>query len=240
MSSGKRKPLVLIVEDNEDWRDSIQDLLTPLEIRLELASSHRVGLEIAERHPPNSVDPIDLTILDMRMPYKEKDYVKTNGGLDFLGVQQLYDLLDHNSPIIVFTAYDSYDDCIEAIKAGAYYYLPKSDPRPDVNSSQRLLEMCKEILFPPEKTKEKQRELPDEKWFDLHHEEVRTLYAGKSVVFLPAQMTVEDNPAVSSNELDGVKMIAADSYTELRRYILDNPEVRELFPLIVFIEGGEK
>lgn len=236
----KEKTCVLIVEDDESWQNTLRELLKPLNVGLEIAPDLAKGLEISEKHSSGSEEPIKLVILDMRFPTSTGDKIDERNGLNFLNIDNLYDFLDRSTPVIIFTAFEDYDDCVSAIKSGAYYYLPKKDPKGIKNNSQRLLDMCRMLLFPE---KEEGMELdkkgsPNQEWFDEHHLEIRNKYPGKYVVFLPVEIAAaRDEPSISFQELKGFRILASGSYETLRRYIFGHPPVRELMPIIVYVEG---
>jgi len=236
------KACVLIVEDDDGWQKTLKHLLKPLDVRLEIAPDLSKGLKIAEKHPFGSKEPIRLVVLDMRFPSSADDKVDEKNGLNFLNIDNLYDFLDRSTPVIVFTAFEDYDDCVSAIKGGAHYYLPKTDPKGVKNNSQRLLDMCRKLLFPePEnarRTEVDETGSPNQEWFDEHHLEVREKYPGKYVIFLPKRIpALGDEPSASSEEIDGVRILASDSYKKLRSYVLRHPPVRAIMPIIVCIEG---
>ena len=58
------------------------------------------------------------------------------------------------------------------------------------------------------------------------------------MVFLPMEIeAARDEPSISFEELKDVRILASDSYKKLRRYILGHSPVRELMPIIVYVEG---
>jgi CheY-like chemotaxis protein len=234
MEEKGRKPLVLIVEDDPNWQESFPDLFKPLNVRIKIAATLRQGLEIAEQYPPDSDDPLDLIILDMFIPRNKGQIIDQSGGVHFL---KEYGYILRLVPVICFTAYESYDNCVEVIKAGAYNYIPKTDLGTGANNAKRLLECCQKLLVTEEEVLVKERDLPDEEWFERHHQEVRRKYSGKCVAFVPKMVTLEKkDKEVSCEEMYGVKVLSADSNKKMRWYILDNPELRELLPLVVLIE----
>ena len=237
MNDDARKPLMLVVEDSEDWRQMLRLLLEPLDCRLEMRETLDEAFEFADAHDAESNDPIDLVILDWRVPDKADGAVDVKGGAAYL---RRYNFLPRTAPIIVFTAYPNYDECIEVINEGADYYLPKSEPG-GVDNSQKLLDKCKELLKKPEERIEKEgKGAPSDEWFERNHEAVREQHAGNFAAFILASETFSVDPAVSVEELDGVKILGAKTHNELRRCILGDSTLRQLQPLIVHIEGSGK
>ena len=101
-------PLVLIVDDEESMRDSCAQIITKLGCRVETAEDGAAGLEKIRRLKP------DALIVDLKMP--------GIGGLDVLNEVRL---IDPQIVAIVITGYATVDAAVEAMKRGAYDFLPK-------------------------------------------------------------------------------------------------------------------
>ncbi len=101
---------ILVVDDNELFRDSIVETL------------HRLGYTIeAAQDGPNALQLIartsyDLVISDMKMP-----------GMS--GIELLEKIKNNNPdiPFLIITAYGAIETAVEAMKKGAYDFLQKSD-----------------------------------------------------------------------------------------------------------------
>jgi DNA-binding NarL/FixJ family response regulator len=65
----------------------------------------------------------DLIILDMRMPIKSDGLTNPQMGLLLLSAS--FQLFPRTTPVVIYTGYDSYDDCVSCIKLGAHDYIPK-------------------------------------------------------------------------------------------------------------------
>lgn len=99
---------VLVVDDDAGVRRSVNLLLEEEGYEVSTAADGEEGLETAgEAHP-------DIILCDVKMP--------NMGGLDFL---EAYREEDGDGLVIMITAYGSTDLAIEAMKKGAYDYLPK-------------------------------------------------------------------------------------------------------------------
>jgi DNA-binding NtrC family response regulator len=112
---------VLVVEDLEDTRTSLVDLLT-LRLGLEVdaaADGHEALAMLAER-------PYSLVITDLRMPRVG-------------GMKLIHEMREQNHPatVIVTTGHGSITDAVEAMRLGAYDFLPKP---PDPNHLCLLVE----------------------------------------------------------------------------------------------------
>jgi signal transduction histidine kinase len=101
-------PLVLVIDDEESMRDSCSQIIAKLGCRVETAGDGTSGLaKIRELKP-------DAIIVDLKMP--------GIGGLDVLNEVRL---IDPQIVAIVITGYATVDAAVEAMKRGAYDFLPK-------------------------------------------------------------------------------------------------------------------
>lgn len=104
----KEKRFVLIVDDDRDFAESLQDLLGAHNYNTRIATSSEEALRVLLHYPAQVV------LLDIR-----------------LGLQSGIRLLDElrtimpNIMSVMITAYSSVETAIEALRHGAYDYLPK-------------------------------------------------------------------------------------------------------------------
>jgi DNA-binding NtrC family response regulator len=99
---------ILVVDDEEANREFLYELLTHEGYEVETAADGVTGLERLQQVPVN------LLLSDLRMPEM--------GGVDL--IRQMIEL----SPFtvgVIFTGYAAIETAVEAIKAGAYDYIPK-------------------------------------------------------------------------------------------------------------------
>jgi signal transduction histidine kinase len=101
-------PLVLVIDDEESMRDSCAQIITKLGCRVETAEDGAIGLEKIRALKPDAI------IVDLKMP--------GIGGLDVLNEVRL---IDPQIVAIVITGYATVDAAVEAMKRGAYDFLPK-------------------------------------------------------------------------------------------------------------------
>src|ERR1700739_5080777 len=99
---------LLLIDDEEDVRYSLQRIFDPPEIELAAAPSGEEGLKIIPKFKP------DLVLMDVRM-----------GGIT--GLETLRKIRAGNPKLLVIlmTAYGTTQTAIEAMKLGAYDYLLK-------------------------------------------------------------------------------------------------------------------
>jgi two-component system response regulator AtoC len=99
---------ILVVDDDRGLRKSLSLILTDAGYEIRVAEDGEEGLEKALAERP------ELILCDVRMPKKD--------GLTFL---KEYREAGGEALVLVMTAYGSLDLAVEAMKAGAYDYLPK-------------------------------------------------------------------------------------------------------------------
>jgi len=99
---------ILVVDDEDDIRESLEALLSLEGFAVELASSANEGLKRLEESN------FDLVLLDLMMPDKS-------------GIEAIQEIRqrDADTPIFLITAYGSIEVAVEALKAGANDYFPK-------------------------------------------------------------------------------------------------------------------
>ncbi|MFN9457266.1 MAG: sigma-54-dependent transcriptional regulator, partial [Acidobacteriota bacterium] len=102
------KGRILIIDDEEDIRESLEKLLTLEGYTVEMAPLANAGLRRMEQST------YDLVLLDLMMPDKS--------GMEVLAeVRQR----DRTTPIFLITAYGSIDVAVQALKSGANDYFSK-------------------------------------------------------------------------------------------------------------------
>lgn len=99
---------ILVIDDDPGLRKSLTMILKDAEYDVTTAGSGEDGLRIAAAGTP------DVILTDVRMPGM--------GGLEFLDA---YREAGGDALVLVMTAYGSMDLAVEAMKKGAYDYLPK-------------------------------------------------------------------------------------------------------------------
>jgi two-component system, NtrC family, response regulator AtoC len=99
---------ILVVDDDPDIREVLADRLESLGYRVLTAANGMEGLETLERQNPQ------LVLLDIEMPGMN--------GLEMLGQIRKR---EHDVPVIMITAYGTIERAVEAMKEGAYDFIPK-------------------------------------------------------------------------------------------------------------------
>ncbi len=99
---------ILVIDDDAGLRKSLTLILSDAGYEVLTAESGEDGLRVAEGERP------DIILCDVRMPGMS--------GMQFL---EQYLESGHGALVLMMTAYGSIDLAIEAMKAGAYDYLPK-------------------------------------------------------------------------------------------------------------------
>jgi len=104
----KKKPLVLVIDDEESMRDSCFQILSKDGFQAETAEDGSVGLQKIKESKP------DLVLIDLKMP-----------GINGMKVLEKTREIDPNIIPVVITGYATVDSAVEAMKKGAYDFLPK-------------------------------------------------------------------------------------------------------------------
>lgn len=105
------RPRILLVDDEERFRITLQKMLAAQGLTVEAVSSGQKALEALQQRA------FDVILLDIRMP-----------GMN--GIQTLAEIkkLDPDLEVIVLTGHASMDAAMEIIKLGGYDYLLKPCP----------------------------------------------------------------------------------------------------------------
>jgi len=100
---------ILIVDDEEVLRDVLHAVLQREGFEVVLAASGEQALSILDGD-----EAIDLVILDIMLP-----------GISGIDTLRAVRISNPQLPVIIITAYSSIDGAIEAMKHGAFHYIPK-------------------------------------------------------------------------------------------------------------------
>jgi two-component system sensor histidine kinase/response regulator len=104
----KKQPLILVIDDEESMRDSCCLILAKEGFRTAEAEDGKIGIRHVEDLGP------DLVLVDLKMP-----------GISGLEVLQQIKDIDEGIISIVITGYATVESAVEAMKKGAYDFLPK-------------------------------------------------------------------------------------------------------------------
>ena len=105
---------ILVVDDEPEIRNLLKEILEEEGFIVELAENGEIAKQ--KRHSQRA----DLTLLDVWLPDQD--------GLKLLQEWTLGN--DYDGPIIVMTGHGTLETAVEAIKLGAYDFIPKP---PDLN-----------------------------------------------------------------------------------------------------------
>ena len=104
----EKKPVILVIDDEESMRDSCSQLLEKDGFLTNTAEDGSIGLEKIKEAKP------DLVLIDLKMP-----------GINGLVVLEKAKEIDSNIIVVVITGYATVESAVEAMKKGAYDFLPK-------------------------------------------------------------------------------------------------------------------
>ncbi len=106
---------ILIIDDDDQLRNSFFKLLTEEKYQVKTAASGEQGIEMIKKEIP------DLVILDIRLPGMN--------GMETFGVIHN---IEPKLPVIIMTAYGTTQTAIKATKTGAFDYILKPFDIPDM------------------------------------------------------------------------------------------------------------
>ena len=121
MSDESKKIKLLIVDDEEDFLNTIAERLGMRDFDIATASEGNLAVKVAKK------EKFDVAILDMKMP-----------GMDGLELLQILKKKHKFLEVIILTGHGAIDSAVEATKLGAYSYLEKPC------DFEKLLEVLKE------------------------------------------------------------------------------------------------
>jgi two-component system response regulator PilR (NtrC family) len=99
---------ILIVDDEEVLRDVLEAVLRREGFEVLLAASGEEGLNVLDK------EEVDCVILDVMLP-----------GISGIDTLRAIRISNPTLPVVVITAFSSIDGAIEAMKHGAFHYIPK-------------------------------------------------------------------------------------------------------------------
>jgi DNA-binding NtrC family response regulator len=99
---------ILLVEDKDSLRQMLSTAIRKAGFQVEEAADGNIAAEKIRKQPYN------LVISDLRLP--------TLSGVQILKIQKE---IDPNIPVLLMTAYGSIEEAVEAMKLGAFDFLPK-------------------------------------------------------------------------------------------------------------------
>ncbi len=99
---------ILLVEDDEANRESVARILEKEEYRVVQAEEGQSGLDLLRK------DEIDLILTDFKMP-----------GMDGIDLLKAARLIRPDVDVVLMTAHGTIETAVEAIKEGAYDFIPK-------------------------------------------------------------------------------------------------------------------
>ena len=123
-----RKFNVLVVDDEELYRRALERILTRVGHNVISARGASEALQVIADQP------VDLVLSDIQMP--------GINGLEL--VRQIHDIAP-DLPCIVITGYGSPEQSVEALRAGAFWYLEKPFDQGHLDVVRRLVEQAIEV-----------------------------------------------------------------------------------------------
>lgn len=235
MSQVNDRPCILVADDDPEFREELlPEALGRLNARVLTAKDVLEACLVVAEHGAQSKDPLDLIVLDMHMPCNaDSAQIAEEAGIQFLRACHLTD-----SPVVVFTAYPSYRNCVRAVQAGAVAYLPKKEhdafkgPEGGIDG---LIETCRRLLTRPQA--DKMHLLPDGFWMSQNYDWLLREFAGRWVAFVPASAAL--SAGITGMERGGLLIVSEKSAQSLARVITQRLSSLGTIPHIAFVPRAE-
>jgi two-component system response regulator HydG len=106
---------ILVVDDEQHIRQTLQAILERKKYKVTVADDGQAALEIVRQQP------IDLILTDLKMPRMD--------GVQLLKAAKM---LAPEIEVILITAYGEVNTAVEAIRNGAFHFIPKPPKRPQI------------------------------------------------------------------------------------------------------------
>ncbi len=152
----EKRPVILVIDDEEAMRDSCSQILTKSNFQAVTAEDGSIGLQKLKDLKP------EVALIDLKMP--------GISGFDVL--EKLPEIDPHIIPIVI-TGYATVDSAVEAMKKGAYDFLPKPFTPEELRIIiKRALERRKLIL--EAETLRQEKKLMEENFITLVSHQLRS------------------------------------------------------------------
>jgi FixJ family two-component response regulator len=180
---------VLIVDDEQRMCEELKDRFydcnkkaeCPYEFEVDVALSATECIEkIRAKSAGDDKPPYDVIVLDIRME-------EETSGLETAFVFQLYQQLGWAEPIrIIFTGWPDYQQCVAAMRYGAWDYIRKEDVG-DIPAAQIVVDSAVARLRQLDLLREQKRLIAGS-WLPQHFHDLQAKYGGQLIALwhLPA------------------------------------------------------
>lgn len=214
---------ILIIEDNEDIRENVAEILSLSDYKVITASNGKEGIETAQKHRP------DLIICDIMMP-----------GVDGYGVLHVLHKTPEtqNIPFIFLTSKSERSDFRAAMELGADDYITKpfsgNELLNAIESRFRKLDIIKKTLTPDlEGLNELMQTLDNKKSLEqLTEESNSSLYKKKQLIYKEG-----NNPHYLYYIIKG-KVKTYKTHDDGKDLVMDLYNTGDFLGYITLLEGG--
>lgn len=104
----ENQPRIIIIDDEEVVLDSCTEILAGSNYEVEVTQEGKLGLDLVQKYHP------DLVFIDLKMP-----------GISGMQVLEEIHTIDSTIVTVVITGFATVNSAVEAMKKGAYDFLPK-------------------------------------------------------------------------------------------------------------------
>lgn len=193
---------ILVVDDEKNSREGLKHFLSGLDYDVDTAESGKEALEKILSNPP------EIVLTDLKMP-------------EMNGLELLHEI-KRKSPktiVILLTAYGTVENAVQAMKAGAYYYITKP-----VNFEELELIIKKAL---------NQKAIEEEN-IDLRQELIRERHESGQIIGQSSEMKKLINTAKQVAKTNSTVMIQGESGTgkELIAHLIHQESDRSSQPFV--------
>jgi CheY-like chemotaxis protein len=214
MQSKETIPRILYVEDRPEFARQVGEKLRTIPAEVEVASC---GDEMVDRLLSDTR--YDLVVLDVKVPRSRGRAEDIDFGVSFLVEHQgYYQLIPPSIPIIVFTSYPSYPDCVSCVRSGARDYIPRTDPVSHQSNLSVLADRCSQLL--------KADPIQDTEfgWLREYQGRLQETIGAPYIAAIPNPKAVE--AGITGAVIGGRTLIESESIGDIKRILLSNPVLR--------------
>lgn len=195
---------VLIIEDDEGMRKQLKRVFEVYEDE-KLKFKVTTAKDVKEAEECLKRKGFDVAIIDMKLPESPTSGVE-------IVTKSMEDFRLHSPMIlpIIYTAYPSYETCVNAMRSGAWDYIDKNS----VDSMNKLLQSVKEGL----ERRYSSETGPDTSWLETHLPEFKKKYGDRFIALIGEEVVA------SGVIIDNLKEEMKEKYPDKKPYYLWIPQ----------------
>jgi CheY-like chemotaxis protein len=218
----KQLPRVLLIDNDPAILQPLGDQIKRLPAEVDTVTTGNDAIDLFLKAAVEK-KPFRLVILDMWIPHNAGEKDDAQGGLETLLAVKHFHLVDPKCYIIIFTAHESYKDCVSCIKSHAVDYIPKVSD--EGIGPEDVLDRCRRLLYP------KLEDDPFEAWAATNMAAARARYDQKVVALFRPEAA--QAAGLEGELLDGYIIVPRDTQEEIGMLMLNSKILRWERPMLI-------